>query len=244
MNQAETAQLRAAFEAATGDGVLVTIGIRPDEAATGFGYIQRGVAWRTFGNRPFYYACRFVEKPNVETAKSYLASGNYLWNAGMFIWRVPVVEAALHKHAPELFASFEPVRAALAKGKAIAPVLKKVYPTLNKISIDYALLEKSDNVVVMPSSFDWDDVGAWPAVARHIEPDVQGNVVRGKAMVEQGSGNILYSEGDHLLAVIGADDLIVVHTPDATLVCQKSRAQEIKALLKRLEADPSSKKYL
>jgi mannose-1-phosphate guanylyltransferase len=119
-----------------------------------------------------------------------------------------------------------------------------VYPPLKKISVDYALIEKSDNVVVLPASFDWDDVGAWPAVAKHFVPDARGNVVRGRALVEQGSNNIVFSEGEHLLAVVGADDLVVVHTPDATLVCPKSRAQEIKALLKRVEAVPGGKRWL
>jgi mannose-1-phosphate guanylyltransferase len=242
--RAYQADLRAAFEAAAKEGVLVTIGIRPTEPATGFGYLQRGVKWRSFCKRPTYYARRFVEKPDLKTAQSYLKSGKYLWNAGMFIWRVPVLDAAMRKHAPELHASMEPVRAALAAGRRLAPVLKRLYPTLAKISIDYALLEKSDHVVVIPSSFDWDDVGAWPAVARHLPADGKGNTLRGRALVEQGSGNILYSDGDHLLTVIGADDLIVVHTADATLVCPKARAQEIKALLKRIEAEPDGKRWL
>jgi len=238
------ADLKAAFAAAETENVLVTIGIRPTEPATGFGYIQRGVAWRTFANRSVYFACRFVEKPNEETAKSYLASGDYLWNAGMFIWRVPVVDAALQKHCPELYSGLAPVRAALAKRRALGPVLKKIYPSLIKISIDYALLEKSDNVVVLPSSFDWDDVGAWPAVARHLPKDPQGNVVRGTAIIEQGGGNILYTEDGHLVGVIGADDLIIVHTKDATLVCPKNRAQDIKLLLKRIEGLPKGASWL
>jgi len=238
------ADLRAAFAAAEVENVLVTIGIRPTEPATGFGYIQRGTAWRTFLNRSIYFACRFVEKPNLDTAKSYLTSGDYVWNAGMFIWRVPVVDAALSKHCPDLHSGLEPVRAALAKRKPLAPVLAEVYPSLPRISIDYALLEKSDNVVVLPSSFDWDDVGAWPAVARHMPKDSQGNVLRGPALVEQGGGNIVYTEDGHVIGIVGANDLIVVHTKDATLVCPKDRAQDIKLLLKRLEAQPNGKDFL
>ncbi|MFA5266226.1 MAG: sugar phosphate nucleotidyltransferase [Opitutaceae bacterium] len=238
------ADLRAAFAAAEAEGVMVTIGIHPDEPATGFGYIQRGTAWKTIRRRPFYYARRFVEKPNLETAKRYLASGDYFWNAGMFVWRVGVVQAALRKHAPELYDGLQPVSLALAKGRALGPVLRKVYPHFTRISVDYALLEKSDNVVVVPASFDWDDVGAWPAVAKHLPQDAQGNAVRGTALVEQSGNNILFSEGGHLLAVIGIDDLIVVHTPDATLVCPKSRAQDLKALLKRIETRPGSKRFL
>ncbi len=243
-NKSYQADLEAAFAAAAAEDVLVTIGIRPTEPATGFGYIQRGTAWKNFNRRKLFRARRFVEKPALETAKAYLSSGEYLWNAGMFIWRASVVEKALLTHAPQLHAGLAPVRAALAKGKAAGPVLKKIYPALAKISIDYALLEKSANVVVLPSSFDWDDVGAWPAVARHLPKDPQGNVLRGQAVIEQGSGNILYSEKGHVIALLGLDDLIVVNTKDATLVCPKARAQEIKLLLKRIEALEDGARHL
>lgn len=238
------ADLRAAFAAAEADDVMVTIGIKPTEPATGFGYIQRDALWKSFDRRKIYRVKRFVEKPSLEVAKAYLASGDYMWNAGMFVWSVPTVLKALEAFAPELHQGFAPIRAALAKEKPLAPVLKKVYPGLTKISVDYALLEKSTNVVVLPSSFDWDDVGAWPAVARHHKKDASGNVVRGLVLVEQGSNNIVFSEGDHLLTVIGADELIVVHTPDATLVAPKAKAQEIKALLKRIEAEKDGAKWL
>ncbi|MET0263681.1 MAG: mannose-1-phosphate guanyltransferase, partial [Rariglobus sp.] len=177
-------------------------------------------------------------------AEAYLKAGDDVWNAGMFVWSVPVVEAALAQHASELDSALKPIRAALAKKRPLEGVLKKAYPTLPKISVDYALLEKSTNVVVLPSSFDWDDVGAWPAVSKHFKPDAAGNVSRGLAIVEQGSNNLVFSEGGHLVTVVGLDDLIVVHTPDATLVCPKSKAQEIKALLKRVEALKGGAKWL
>lgn len=236
--------LKAAFAAAEADAVMVTIGIEPTEPATGFGYIQRGEKWKTFGRRPVYRVKRFVEKPKLEVAEGYLKSGDYVWNAGMFVWSVPVVENALAAHAPELDAALKPIRVALAKKRPLAGVMKKVYPTLPKISVDYALLEKSTNVVVLPSSFDWDDVGAWPAVCKHCTPDAAGNVTRGLAVVEQGSNNLVFSEGGHLLAVVGVDDLIVVHTPDATLVVPKSKSQDIKALLKKVEALKGGAKWL
>lgn len=236
--------LRAAFVAAESGDVMVTIGIKPTEPATGFGYIHQGEKWKNFERRPVFRVKRFVEKPKLEVAQAYLASGDYAWNAGMFVWSVRVVEAALGHHAPELYAGLAPVRRALAQGRAIAPVLKKVYPKLTKISVDYALLEKSANVVMLPASFDWDDVGAWPAVARHHDADTAGNVVQGRALIEQGTGNIVFSEGAHLVAVVGADDLIVVHTADATLVVPKAKAQEIKALLQRLGKEKDGAKFL
>ncbi|MCC5025421.1 MAG: mannose-1-phosphate guanylyltransferase [Candidatus Synoicihabitans palmerolidicus] len=238
------ADLKAAFAAAAKAPVMVAIGITPTEPATGFGYVQRGSEWKKINRRTLYTVKRFVEKPDLKTAKKYVKSGTYFWNAGMFVWSVGVVEAAITEFAPKLDAGLKPIREALAKGRRIAPVLKEVYPELDKISVDYALLEKSTNVVVLPSTFDWDDVGTWPAVARHYKPDASGNVMRGETMVEQGAGNIVFSEGTHLVAVVGADNLIVVHTPEATLVCPKDKAQEIKALLKRVNALPAAKLYL
>jgi len=236
--------LKAAFEAAAKEPVMVTIGIAPTEPATGFGYVQAGKVRHTIRRKKIYEVKRFVEKPNLPKAKQYLRAGSYYWNAGMFIWSVSVVETAIAKFAPELDVGLEKIRVALSKGRKLVPVMKKVYPTLKKISVDYALLEKSDNVVMLPSTFDWDDVGAWPAVARHYKADKAGNVGRGRRVTEEAKGNIIFSEGNHLVAVVGADDLIVVHTPDATLVCPKDRAQEIKAAVKQVSNLADAAKYL
>ncbi len=236
--------LTVAFEAAEAADVLVTLGIKPTAPETGFGYIQQAGPWKTIAGRQVMAVKRFVEKPDLDTAKGYLSSGDYFWNAGMFVWRVPVVEAAFKTHASELYAGLAKLESAAKSAGGWAKALPEVYPTLKKVSVDYALMEKSTNVVVVPATFDWDDVGAWPAIAKHFTPDAAGNVLRGLAMVENGSGNIVVSDDGHLTAVVGASDLVVVHTPQATLVCHKDRAQEIKALLKRLAADPAKKKYL
>ena len=242
--KAYAGDLEAAFVAAEAAPVMVTIGIQPTEPATGFGYVQRGEKWKLCNRRQVFRVKRFVEKPKQDVAEGYLASGDYLWNAGMFVWSVAVVEDALKQHAPALDAGLAPIRIALAKKRPLAGVLKKVYPQLEKISVDYALLEKATNVVVLPSSFDWDDVGAWPAVCKHFKPDATGNVGRGLSIVEQGAGNLVFSEDGHLVTVLGLDNLIVVHTADATLVCPKSKAQDIKALIKRVEALPHGAKWL
>jgi len=236
--------LRAAFAAAEQKAVIVTIGIKPDAPATGFGYIKKGRLEGRYGEAEAFVVDGFREKPDLETALGYLASGEYLWNAGMFVWSVPVVTAGLKQHAPALYEGLAAVRTALKKNRPLRPVLARVYPKLEKISIDYALLEKSQNVVVIPAHFDWDDVGAWPAVARHHAHDADGNVLRGRVFVEQGKNNIAVSHDKHLVAIVGADDLIVVHTRDATLVCPKSRVQDIKALLKRIEAESGGHRFL
>ena len=236
--------LTVAFEAAESADVLVTLGIKPTAPETGFGYIQQAGPWKTIAGRAVMAVKRFVEKPDLETAKGYLASGEYFWNAGMFVWRVPVVEAAFKAHAPELYSGLQRIEAYVKRPFDWDKALEEIHSKLPRISVDYALMEKSTNVVVVPATFDWDDVGAWPAIAKHFTPDAAGNVLRGLAMVENGSGNIVVSDDGHLTAVVGASDLVVVHTDKATLVVHKDKAQEIKALLKRLADDPAKKKYL
>jgi len=236
--------LNVAFESAESADVLVTLGIKPTAPETGFGYIQQAGLWRRVGGRDVMAVKRFVEKPDLATAERYVASGEYYWNAGMFVWRVPVVEAAFKAHAPELYAGLQKIEAFVKEQKDWEGALKTIHPTLPRISVDYALMEKSTNVVVVPATFDWDDVGAWPALAKHFTPDQDGNILRGHAMVENGTHNIVVSTDGHLVGVVGVSDLVVVHTPGATLVCPKNRAQEIKALLERIKQDPAKQKFL
>ena len=236
--------LRIAFESAESADVLVTLGIKPAGPETGFGYIQQAGPWRQVGGRDVMAVKRFVEKPDLATAQGYLAAGGYYWNAGMFVWRVPVVAAAFRLHAAELSAGLVRLETAARSAGGWPAALAEIYPTLKKVSIDYAIMEKSPNVVVVPATFDWDDVGAWPALAKHFTPDRHGNVLRGHAMVENGTHNIVISTDGHLVGVIGVSDLVVVHTAGATLVCPKDRAQEIKALLERIKQDPEKQQFL
>lgn len=236
--------LKAAFASAEAADVLVTIGIKPTAPETGFGYIEQAGAWKEIEGRTVMAVKRFVEKPNQATAEGYLASKDYFWNAGMFVWRVPVVEAAFKAHAAALAGGLAKLEASVRTGGSWTAALAELYPTLPKISVDYALMEKSTNVVVVPATFDWDDVGAWPAIAKHFPQDASRNVLRGAAMVEAGADNIVVSTDGHLTAVVGASDLVVVHTAEATLVVHKDKAQDIKALLKRLADDPAKQKFL
>ncbi|OHE78449.1 MAG: mannose-1-phosphate guanyltransferase [Verrucomicrobia bacterium RIFCSPLOWO2_12_FULL_64_8] len=236
--------VRAALGIAAKPSVIATIGIKPFEPATGYGYIHRGERLGTAEGRHFHRVRRFVEKPDEATARRYLASGEYYWNAGMFFWSVPTILAAFARHAPDLQAGLEKIRRGLADGRALVPLLRRVYPTLPRISVDYALLERAGNVTVLPAAFDWDDVGAWPAVARHLVRDESGNVVRGHAVIEDGHHNIVINEGSHFTAVLGADNLVVVHARGATLVCPREKAQQIKKLLQRLATHPQGRKLL
>ncbi|MGB0416105.1 MAG: mannose-1-phosphate guanylyltransferase [Coraliomargarita sp.] len=231
------ATLQTAFEAAEANPVLATVGITASFPATGYGYIQQADQLGEYAGRAVFNVKRFVEKPDLQTAKGYLESGDYFWNAGMFVWSVSSIVAELETSTPSLWASLQAIDTGLSAGSDLNALLAEHYPKLEKISVDYAIIEKATNVVMVESGFDWDDVGEWPAVARHYPADEAGNVVRGAAHLEQATGNIVFSrDEDHLVALLGVDDLIVVKTADATLVCHKDKAQEIKALVKAVGA--------
>ncbi len=236
--------LNSAFMAAERNKVLVTIGIVPTEPATGYGYIQQGEEIEKIEGHSICRVERFVEKPDLETAKRYVDSSEYLWNGGMFIWRVQVIEKALESYVPELYTDFLKIEQQVKKGVPILTTLAELFPGLQKISIDYAVMEKADNVVTVPANFDWDDVGEWSAIARHSEADPDGNVLKGSVMVEKGSNNLVVSSEDHLVALIGVEDLIVVKTKDATLVCHRSDGQNIKRLVERLGKEEKYKDFL
>lgn len=226
--------LDCAFAAAEAEPVIATVGIKPTHAATGYGYIQRGDACGEHAGQSVYSVKRFVEKPDAATAQSYLDSGDYYWNAGMFIWRSETVLSGFAAHVPEQFELLTKLKNDTADGRPLDEALAEYYPQMPKISIDYALIEKADNVVTVESTFDWDDVGEWPAIERHDKADSSGNVARGEVAFHEASNNIVLSSGKHLTAVLGCEDLIVVHTDDATLVCPKDRAQDIKKLVQSI----------
>ncbi len=236
--------LNRAFVCAESESVLVTIGIKPNIPATGLGYIHKGEVSTSIDGVDVYSVQDFVEKPDLETAKSYLASGEYFWNAGMFIWGVKTVNAAFSQFVPELHNALNNITTGLDKGDAIDDVLAEEYPKLEKISIDYALMEKAKNVVTIQSEFDWDDVGEWPAIARHFPKDTSENVSRGDVVLQQSEGNIVYSSDGHLTALLGVEDLIVVHSGDATLICHKDKAQEIKGLVQEIGSNDKYKKLV
>ena len=215
---------------------LVTLGITPTAPATGFGYVQRGTPTEVAGVAE---AAAFREKPDRATAESYLASGDYLWNSGMFVWRARTVLDALADHLPASAEGLDRV-VAVPAGPERERVLAEVFPTLPKISVDYAVLEPAaaepGRVLVVDLQVDWLDVGSWPALAHTLETDDRGNAVRGLAVVVDGSGNVVFSDDpDHLVALVGVRDSVVVHTADVTMVCPVSDAEQVKRLLAAVE---------
>ncbi len=231
------AALESAYAAlAVRPDALVTLGIAPRSPATGFGYVRRGAPTEVPGVAE---AAAFREKPDLATAEGYLASGEYLWNSGMFVWRARTVLDALADHLPETAQGLSRIVAA-APGTDRDAVLAEVFPTLPKISVDYAVLEPAarepGRVLVADLDADWLDVGSWPALAGTLDADAAGNAVRGLAVVVDGSGNVVFSDDpDHLVALVGVRDSVVVHTADVTMVCPVADAERVKALLAEVE---------
>lgn len=239
--------LRDAFEVAARGQAIVTIGIHPTEPATGYGYIHTGpelppVPGAKGVRTTFFKAERFVEKPSAEKAEEYLATGHYRWNAGMFVWSFVTVTNGLQAHQPDMFAACQRWFAAAAKGSGtLTRVLAAEYPEIRKISIDYALLEKAQNVVVADGSFAWDDLGAWPALARHVKQDPEGNAAVADLVHVDAARNIVYdarTRNRTVVTLVGVKDSIVVLADDAILVAARSEAQKIKDLVRKLAAQP------
>jgi mannose-1-phosphate guanylyltransferase len=230
--------LKGAFEVAECEDSLVTIGIEPTFPATGYGYIGRGAECMRVGDLPVHKVERFVEKPDLETAKQYVNSGQFLWNAGMFIWRAKTICAALQKHVPDIWGGLKDLEVALGGGIPIDEALGEIYPRIRKISIDYALIEKADNVLTLPGIFDWDDVGAWTALVRHMSTDRSGNALRGDAVVLDGANNIVVGDKGRLVALMGLSNCIVVNTGDVTMICPCDRAQDIRNLVREVALNP------
>ena len=240
--EAYRATLRAGMELAARRDVLITIGIPPTMPSTGFGYIEADERLEDVGGIAFLRARRFVEKPDRETAEAYLAAGSFYWNSGIFVWSATGLHAAFARHRPDLAALMDRLTEAAREGD-IEEVLRDIYPGLEKISIDYALMESAQNIVMAKGAFAWDDVGAWTALANHFPADAAGNVPVGRVEALDATGNIVYSR-DRLTALVGVKDLVVVQAEGVTLVCHRDRCQEIKTLVRRLRESSAYEEYL
>ena len=223
------ATLRESFALALRDDVLVTIGIEPTSPSTGYGYIDSGDVIAESGGITFRRASTFVEKPDLATAERYLAAGNFFWNAGMFIWSVTAFEKALRAHRPPLAAMVATLVPHVGTCEFF-DVLSEVYGPLQKISVDYAIMEPAKNIVMARGTFAWDDVGAWPALERHFAPDAAGNVSIGTSETVDSSGNVIVSQ-NRLTALVGVHDMVVVQAMGVTLICPKARAQDVKKMV-------------
>lgn len=209
---------------------LVTIGITPDYPETGYGYIKF-LPQQADGNA--YAVERFVEKPDMETAKEYLESEEYLWNSGMFIWKVSTILDNMKSMLPDLHQGLFNIAEAIGTDKQ-EMVLEKVFPELESVSIDYGVMEKAENIFILPGVFGWDDVGSWLAVERIQKSNESGNVVTGNIITINSKNNIIQG-GKKLIAAVGLENLIIVDTEDATLICDKGSTPDIKLVLENLK---------
>jgi mannose-1-phosphate guanylyltransferase len=207
---------------------LVTLGMKPTYPNTGYGYIQH----EQFEVAPSVYKVKtFTEKPNKELAKTFIASGDFLWNSGIFIWQVKRIIEAFGKHLPEMYDLFisDADKLNTADEKQL---IETIYPLCSNISIDFGVMEKADNVYVIPSSFGWSDLGTWNSAWENMEKDYWENAVVGrKVMVVDAHKNVVHVPEDKLVVLQGLEDYIVVDTKDALLICQKEKEQEIKEYL-------------
>ncbi|HEY6009959.1 MAG TPA: mannose-1-phosphate guanylyltransferase/mannose-6-phosphate isomerase, partial [Nitrospirota bacterium] len=210
---------------------LVTLGIKPDRPETGYGYIKAGQ--EIIGTGDTYKVEAFVEKPDIETAREYLKSGRYYWNSGIFIWKTRMLLEEIKKHAPSLHAGLMEIQKSIGTDQE-AEVIARVFKKLESISIDYALMEKTDRAAIIPADIGWSDVGSWTALDDVSERDASGNIISGNVIDIGSKDSIIYAD-KRLVATIGLKDAVVVDTPDATLVCSKERAQDVKKVVDELK---------
>lgn len=217
---------------------LVTIGIQPTYPSTGYGYICREAAKTA---DCYYNVINFVEKPNLQTAKKYLLSGDYLWNSGMFVWKASVILHYFENLLPDVYSCLCKIGEALNTENE-KEVINEVYPTIPKISIDYGIMERADNVLVLEGSFGWSDVGSWDALEALYDKDEHGNIIHGEQVHIDTHDCIIYAK-NKLVTTIGLENIIVVETEDAVLVCDKNRAQEVRRIVEALQ-DCNKPQYL
>ncbi len=220
------------IEQATREDGLVTIGIKPTFPSTGYGYIrykkekEEGLAYRVE---------QFVEKPERELAKEYVESGCYLWNSGMFIWKASVILDYFKELLPKVYTCLLKIGEAMGTEREWE-VIEEIYPSIPKISIDYGIMERADKVFVLEGDFGWSDVGSWEALDTLYEPDENNNIIHGDFICIDTNHCISYSSGK-LIAAIGLEDIVIVETKDAVLVCKKDRTQDVKEVVEALKKD-------
>lgn len=224
------AALRAGREAARGGG-LVTFGIKPRSPATGYGYLNRGSR-----EGPAYRVRRFYEKPKLAAAKTFVESGDYYWNSGIFVWEAWAILGAIERFLPALGRSLREIGGALGTSR-LPLVLAREYSRVERVSIDFGVMEKAEKVLMVEADFDWDDVGSWAAAAERRGKDQAGNSVEGRCVpVDTKNSLVLSTDAEHLVAVLGLENFVVVHTKDATLVCPKGKAEELKKLVEEIRS--------
>ncbi|MNW44195.1 Alginate biosynthesis protein AlgA [compost metagenome] len=233
--------LKAAVEVSKQDDNLVTLGITPTYPETGYGYIESSDQTIEIDNHIAHKVNQFVEKPDEARAKMYVDAGNYYWNSGIFVWRLPIIRNYIRTLMPQMHDLLESMKSSFANNPR-NEVIKSEFPKMPDQSIDYGIMEKANNIYVIPCVLGWDDVGSWTALERINELDENGNAINGNILSLDTKRCIIESNGK-LIATLGVEDLIIVETDDVTLICKKDKAQEVKSLIKELKVQ-KLEKYL
>lgn len=226
--------VKAAAHAAHRGNWLVAIGIKPTYPNVGYGYIKRGDKFSQIGGKDIYKLEKFTEKPEQKVAEGYLASGDYFWNAGQYIWRADSILSAFQKYQPEIYKAVEEIKSGGSVDKA--------YEKMPEISVDYAISEKADNFLLVVADYRWKDIGDWKEVWEELDKDSEGNVIidgdepGGRVINIDTSDALVHTDG-RLIAIIDVDDIVIVDTKDALLVCTKSRAQNVKKIVEQLKKE-------
>ena len=219
---------------------LITLGIKPTNPNTGYGYIQYD---EHAVSDNVYKVKTFTEKPDKQLAKTFMASGDFLWNAGIFVWQVKNIIKAFEKHLPEMAEVFEAEKHHFNTKKEKAAT-ERIYPQCVNISIDYGVMEKADNVYIIPSSFGWSDLGTWTSTYENLEKDYLGNAVAGNhVMVIDATNNMIHANNKKLVVLQGLDEFVVVDTKDVLLICKKDKEQDIKEYVAEIKRN-KGEKYL
>jgi len=227
-----TRVLTNAVDVANETGDLITIGIKPTRPETGYGYIQyieESEKKNPYAEKGAYRVKTFAEKPNLSTAERFLESGDFLWNSGMFIWKIDTILHEIHERLPELHDGLNTINKTINTGDYDATV-DQVYRMIRSISIDYGVMEKAERVYVLRGEFGWSDVGSWDEVYRVNSKDKHGNAIHGRVVTRNSHNNLLHSS-KRTIATYGVDDLIVVETDDAILVCKRGESQDVKEVV-------------
>ncbi len=227
------ADIAFAAEIAGATGACVTLGIVPTRPETGYGYIQFLDHESIGGDRKAYRVKTFAEKPNLETAKRFVESGDFLWNSGMFIWKASTILKLIEEFLPELHEGLMEIKEVLGKPN-YDEVVNRVYRSIKGISVDYGVMEKTREVYVIKSNFDWNDVGSWEEVYQLTKKDASGNAMTGEHLHIDTTNSLVYSP-DKLVALVGVHDLVVVDTSDALLICRRDQAQDVKKIVDELQ---------
>jgi mannose-1-phosphate guanylyltransferase/mannose-6-phosphate isomerase len=207
---------------------LVTIGIKPGDPSTGYGYVKVGDIGKGIGRGKGYFKVdKFLEKPNLKEAERYVKNRNFFWNSGMFVWKVGVLLEEVKKYLPKLYAKIMQINR--------VEDIPGVWPDIDPISIDYGIMERSRRIALIPASFYWTDLGSWDALGEIFYKDAKGNILNGDTLDLKSQGTCVFNRGNRLICTVGAKDLIIADTPDALLVCNKDNTQDIKKVVEVLK---------